>query len=131
MSLAPGFVADVLARQGVITPEQAEEVKREARQMGDKVRSAMTYEQKAVAYDLVSSYRFSNLKNGGGTVGEVLGRVFADNPRLRTYVLDDQGALRKHMMIFVDGKQLVDRERLSDPVGPAAEIYVMQALSGG
>ena len=67
----------------------------------------------------------------GATVAEVLAAIFGDNPRLRTYVLDDQGALRKHMMIFVDGHQLVDRERLSDPVGPSAEIYVMQALSGG
>ena len=70
MSLAPAFVADVLQRQGLISPDQAEEVKREARQMGDRVRSAATYEQKAVAYDLVSSYRFPNLKDGAGTVGE-------------------------------------------------------------
>jgi general secretion pathway protein E len=89
MSLAPGFVADVLARQGVITPEQAEEVKREARQMGDKVRSAMTYEQKAVAYDLVSSYRFSNLKNGGGTVGELeIARALAAEARLEHVRID-------------------------------------------
>ena len=67
----------------------------------------------------------------GATVREVLERVFADNPRLRGYVLDDQGALRKHMIVFIDGAQLVDRDRLGDPVGPAAELYVMQALSGG
>ncbi len=67
----------------------------------------------------------------GATVAEVLARIFGDNPRLRTYVLDDQGALRKHMMIFVDGHQLVDREALSDAVGPSGEIYIMQALSGG
>lgn len=67
----------------------------------------------------------------GATVREVLDRVFADNPRLRGYVLDDQGALRKHMVVFIDGQQLVDRDRLADPVGPDAELYVMQALSGG
>ena len=67
----------------------------------------------------------------GATVREVLERVFADNPRLRGYVLDDQAALRKHMVVFIDGAQLVDRDRLGDPVGPAAELYVMQALSGG
>lgn len=67
----------------------------------------------------------------GATVREVLDRVFADNPRLRGYVLDDQGALRKHMSIFVDGRQLADRIHLSDPVEPASELYVMQALSGG
>jgi len=67
----------------------------------------------------------------GATVREVLDSVFADNPRLRGYVVDERGALRKHMTVFVDGRQIVDRERLSDPVGPSSEIYVMQALSGG
>jgi hypothetical protein len=67
----------------------------------------------------------------GGTVAEVLAAVFADNPRLRGYVVDDQGALRKHMVVFIDGQQIVDRDRLGDPVGPRSELYVMQALSGG
>ena len=67
----------------------------------------------------------------GATVREVLDRVFADNPRLRGYVVDERGVLRKHMTVFVDGAQIVDRERLADPVGPRSELYVMQALSGG
>ncbi|MBX3156221.1 MAG: MoaD/ThiS family protein [Deltaproteobacteria bacterium] len=67
----------------------------------------------------------------GATVRAVLDAVFAANPRLRGYVLDDQGALRKHMSVFVDGQQIADRAHLSDPVRPASEIYVMQALSGG
>ena len=67
----------------------------------------------------------------GSTVRVVLDAVFAQNPRLRGYVLDDQGALRRHMMIFVDGQQLADRDHLSDLVGDTSEIYVMQALSGG
>ena len=67
----------------------------------------------------------------GATVRAVLDAVFAHNPRLRTYVLDDQGALRHHMSVFVDGDQIADREHLSDPVRPASEVYVMQALSGG
>ena len=62
---------------------------------------------------------------------EVLDRVFADHPRLRGYVVDERGVLRKHMSVFVDGAQIADRETLSDPVGPASELYVMQALSGG
>lgn len=62
------------------------------------------------------------------TVREALEAVFADVPRLRGYVVDDQGALRAHMMVFVDSQQIRD---LADPVGPQAEVYVMQALSGG
>lgn len=67
----------------------------------------------------------------GRTVRDVLDRVFAANERARSYVLDDQGALRKHMIVFVDGKAVADRTRLSDPVPDSAEVYVMQALSGG
>jgi len=67
----------------------------------------------------------------GDSVRAVLEAVFAANPRLRGYVLDDQGALRRHMIVFVDGQQIEDRDRLSDPVRPASEVYVMQALSGG
>lgn len=67
----------------------------------------------------------------GATVREVLERVFAGNPRARSYVLDDQSALRRHMIIFVDGKAIVDRTGLSDPVGANSRVYVFQALSGG
>lgn len=62
---------------------------------------------------------------------EVLDEVFVANPRARSYVLDDQGALRKHMVIFVDGQAIRDRESLSDVVPENSEVYVMQALSGG
>jgi len=67
----------------------------------------------------------------GGSVREVLDNVFASNPQARTYVLDDQAALRRHMTIFVDGRAVRDRARLSDPVASGSTIYVFQALSGG
>jgi hypothetical protein len=67
----------------------------------------------------------------GATVREVLDAAFAGNGRARGYVLDEQGALRKHMLVFVNGEQIRDRVRLSDPVPPGGEVYVLQALSGG
>ena len=67
----------------------------------------------------------------GGTVREVLDAVFASNPQARSYVLDDQSALRKHMTIFIDGQIIKDRTRLSDAVTETSAIYVFQALSGG
>ncbi len=67
----------------------------------------------------------------GATVREVLDRVFAGNPPARSYVLDDQGGLRKHMTAFVDGRMVRDRAGLSDAVSPASSVYVFQALSGG
>jgi molybdopterin converting factor small subunit len=67
----------------------------------------------------------------GATVGEVLDRVFAGDPLLRSYILDEQGRLRRHVNVFVGGRMIADRRGLSDPVGPRDEIYVLQALSGG
>lgn len=67
----------------------------------------------------------------GATVHEALARVFAVAPALRGYVLDDQGAVRRHVAIYVNDQPLADRARLSDPVGPKDEIFVLQALSGG
>jgi hypothetical protein len=67
----------------------------------------------------------------GSTVREALDAAFAGNPRARGYVLDDQGSLRKHMLVFVNGEQVQDRAGLSDAVPPGAEVFVLQALSGG
>lgn len=67
----------------------------------------------------------------GATVRAVLEQVFAAHPALRGYVLEDQGELRKHVTVFVNGVQVHDRQGLSDPVGATDEVYVMQALSGG
>jgi sulfur-carrier protein len=67
----------------------------------------------------------------GATVRDALDAAFRQNPRLRGYVLDDQGRLRRHVMVFVDGEAVLDRDGLADPVGPGAELFVMQALSGG
>lgn len=68
---------------------------------------------------------------GGATVRESLEQAFARYPKLRGYVLDEHGALRFHMAVFVDGVPVVDRKSLSDSLAGDAEIYVMQALSGG
>jgi molybdopterin synthase sulfur carrier subunit len=67
----------------------------------------------------------------GGTVRGVLEACFQLHERARGYVLDDQGRLRQHMAIFIDGSQLVDRDGLSDPVPVNAVIDLVQALSGG
>lgn len=67
----------------------------------------------------------------GETVREVLDAVFSTHHQLRGYILDEQGRLRTHMAIFVDGKRIKDRDQLTDPVETSSEVYVMQALSGG
>ena len=67
----------------------------------------------------------------GATLGEVLNAYFATNERARSYVLEDDGRLRKHMAVFIDGHQIEDREKLSDALSPGAVVDVVQSLSGG
>jgi len=65
------------------------------------------------------------------TVREALGAVSATEPCLSGYVLDDQGCLRPHVAVFVDGRNVADPHRLTDAVAPDAAVHVIQALSGG
>ena len=65
------------------------------------------------------------------TVRELLTAYFERRPDVRGYVLDDQGAVRKHVKILVDGVNLRDRDALSDPLSAASRVHVFQALSGG
>jgi sulfur carrier protein ThiS len=71
------------------------------------------------------------IDSAGSTVREALDSVFDDNPTLRGYVLDEQGRLRQHVAIFVNGEMVQDRKHLSDRVAANDEVFVMQALSGG
>ena len=68
---------------------------------------------------------------GGDTLGAALQEVFSAQPQVRDYVLDEQGELRKHVVIFIDGERVRDRRKLSDPIREASQIYVLQALTGG
>ena len=67
----------------------------------------------------------------GPTLREVLDHYFRDNERARGYVLDEQGKVRQHMIVFIDGEMALDRERLSDQVKENSLVDVIQALSGG
>jgi hypothetical protein len=72
-----------------------------------------------------------DVQTAAGTLAEALDAAFALNPRLRGYVLDDQGHLRPNVVAFVDGRRCVDRVGLSDPLQPDSRVHVFQALSGG
>jgi sulfur-carrier protein len=60
-----------------------------------------------------------------------LNGVFALHPNLRGYVLDDAGVVRHHVAVFIDGQAIDDKRNLEVPLALGAEVYLMQALSGG
>jgi sulfur-carrier protein len=67
----------------------------------------------------------------GSTLREILDAYFRENERARGYVLDEQGKVRQHMVVFIDGELVRDRDSQSDRVEPNSVIDVIQALSGG
>jgi molybdopterin synthase sulfur carrier subunit len=67
----------------------------------------------------------------GKTVRDALAEVFRERPQLRSYVLDEQGNLRKHVSVFADGERLAHNAALAHRIGNDTELYIMQALSGG
>ncbi|HSB87571.1 MAG TPA: hypothetical protein VLD86_14775 [Ilumatobacteraceae bacterium] len=60
-----------------------------------------------------------------------LDQYFDAYPAVRSYVLDEHGVVRKHVVIFRDDEQITDRSTQSDAVTDDSTIYVFQALSGG
>ena len=71
------------------------------------------------------------LEVSGATIGDVLNACCDQNPDLRGYILDDQGRVRKHVAVFINGEMLADKDTLAETVPPGSEVFVMQALSGG
>lgn len=62
---------------------------------------------------------------------DALEDAFRHNARLRGYILDDQGHLRQHVVVFIDGQRVTDRALLNDKLAPGSNVHVLQALSGG
>jgi hypothetical protein len=67
----------------------------------------------------------------GATVAEVVLALEERRPGLSAYLVDERGALRPHVNIFVGNRGVRDRRGLSDAVTADAKLYVLQALSGG
>ena len=72
-----------------------------------------------------------DVETGAACLRDALDAAFAVNPRLRGYVLDDQGHLRQHVVVFIDGQRSRDRAMQSDVLRPDSQVHVLQALSGG
>lgn len=71
------------------------------------------------------------LPAGGRSLTDIFNEIEKHYPGISAYILDEQGSLRRHVHIFIDGKMINDRKSLSDPFADNSVIYIMQALSGG
>ncbi len=72
-----------------------------------------------------------NQQTAGKTVAEVLATLNDQYPGISSYIVNENGQLRKHVNIFVNGELIRDRDALTDAVADDEVIYFFQALSGG
>jgi hypothetical protein len=64
-------------------------------------------------------------------VAEVVREIDKIAPGFAFYICDERGRLRTHVNIFIGEDRIADRVRLTDPVRPDSQIFILQALSGG
>ena len=70
----------------------------------------------------------SEVEGRGGTVAAVLEDLDRRHPGIRFRMVNEQGAIREHIQVFVRGEQV---KALSSAVGKDDEVYILAALSGG
>lgn len=66
-----------------------------------------------------------------GTLAAALDAAFRAAPALRGYVLDEQGGVRKHVAVFVNGDMIPRTGAPARPLAPGDHVMVIQALTGG
>jgi photosystem II stability/assembly factor-like uncharacterized protein/molybdopterin converting factor small subunit len=63
----------------------------------------------------------------GATVSEVITKLEKSNPAISGWVLDDQGSIRRHVNVFVNGEKAAADQSVAD----TDDIHIIGAISGG
>lgn len=66
-----------------------------------------------------------------GSVADIVRAINEMAPGFTDYVLDEQGALRRHVNLSINDSLVIDKKTLSDRVQDDGTVYIFQALSGG
>jgi molybdopterin synthase sulfur carrier subunit len=67
----------------------------------------------------------------GGTLGEALDDLARRLPQLERRLRDEQGRLRPHVLMFVDGVSVRSGAPMDTPIRDGSEVFVAPAVSGG
>jgi molybdopterin converting factor small subunit len=66
-----------------------------------------------------------------GSLRSVLEAIGRESPELRTRVIDEAGALRRHVNVFVNDEDVRFRELLDTPVREGDRVTIVPAIAGG
>ncbi len=66
-----------------------------------------------------------------GSVADMLLAINEIAPGFTDYVLDERGALRRHVNLCINNTAIIDKTKLTDRIPEDGTVYIFQALSGG
>ena len=69
----------------------------------------------------------SDVRVDGATVGEAIRELETIHPKLAGWILDEQGRVRRHINVFVNG----ERMREDAALAPGDRLHVLPSISGG
>jgi sulfur-carrier protein len=82
-------------------------------------------------YRFFPQLKHQKLTVPAGSVADALLAINEIAPGFTDYVLDENGALRRHVNLSINDKIIVDKVKLTDRIPENGTIYIFQALSGG
>lgn len=71
------------------------------------------------------------VKVAGKTVGELFDSLEANHPGIRNHLMDSQGALLKHVRVFLDDEDVGSGEWKSLEVRERDKVSIITAMAGG
>lgn len=73
----------------------------------------------------------SKFETEANSLKDLLRKMDERRPLFSTYIIEDNGSIRKHVNIFIDGEVLSDKSHTDVQLKSGSQVHIMQALSGG
>jgi len=69
--------------------------------------------------------------DGASTVAEVFAALETRHPALRRRLTDEQGAVRRHVNVYLGDDNIRDLDGLATRLSPDAELMILPSVAGG
>jgi len=73
----------------------------------------------------------SSVEADGSTVGDVVKHLITEFPALETNLVDDEGAVRKFVNVYLNDEDIRFLDKLNTVVAEGDEVAILPAVAGG